>query len=114
MRDPHTCQAGNEEHASDQEGKHSGGRATAEDMAQDVFVKTFRSRIRAQGQPLLSLDPNRVLGPAPVPALEERQRAEAVCRAVVAAEVMAAVAATPSRPRGPFRGFVSRPTWLHR
>jgi len=82
-------------------------RATAEDMAQDVFVKafrslasfrgdsafstwlisiavnTFRSRIRAQGQPLLSLDPNRVLGPAPVTALEERQRAEAVRRAVV-------------------------------
>src|SRR5436189_6353211 len=59
-------------------------RATAEDMAQEVFLKTFRSlasfrrestfstwlisialntyrsRLRAEGQPLLSLDPARV------------------------------------------------------
>lgn len=83
-------------------------RAMAEDMAQEVFLKTFRSlrsfrresafstwlisiavntyrsRLRAEGQPLLSLDPARILaagqgshGP------EERQRAEAVRRAVL-------------------------------
>jgi hypothetical protein len=35
-----------------------------------IAVNTFRSRIRTQGQPLLSLDPNRVRAPA----LPERYR----------------------------------------
>src|SRR6516165_2820832 len=64
-------------------------RATAEDMAQEVFLKvfrslasfrgdsafstwlisialnTFRSRLRAEGQPMLSLDPTRIIGGEP-------------------------------------------------
>ena len=84
-------------------------RATAEDMAQEVFVKifrsiatfrgeaafstwltaiavnTYRSRLRAEGQPLLSLDPARTFDvePGPLHGLVERQRAEAVRRAVL-------------------------------
>ena len=84
-------------------------RATAEDMAQEVFVKafrslasfrgdsafstwlisiavnTFRSRLRAEGQPLLSLDPNRVFATAQGPSrdLEDRERDEHVRRAVL-------------------------------
>ncbi len=84
-------------------------RATAEDMAQEVFVKafrslpsfrgdsafstwviaiavnTFRSRLRAEGQPLLSLDANRVFAAAPGPFrdLEDRDRDERVRRAVL-------------------------------
>ena len=84
-------------------------RATAEDMAQEVFLKayrslasfrgdstfstwlisvavnTFRSRLRAEGQPLLSLDPERLFAAArsPLRSIEERQRAEAVRRAVL-------------------------------
>jgi RNA polymerase sigma-70 factor (ECF subfamily) len=84
-------------------------RATAEDMAQEVFLKayrslasfrgdstfstwmisvavnTFRSRLRAEGQPLLSLDPERLFANArsPLRSIEERQRAEAVRRAVL-------------------------------
>ena len=83
-------------------------RATAEDMAQEVFLKTFRSlasfrrestfstwliaiavntyrsRLRAEGPPLLSLDPIRSVAvePGPLHGIEERQRAEAVWRAV--------------------------------
>jgi RNA polymerase sigma-70 factor (ECF subfamily) len=84
-------------------------RATAEDMAQEVFLRvfrslalfrgdsafstwlmsialnTFRSRLRAEGQPLLSLDPDRLLATTPgaLRGLEEHQRAEAVRRAVL-------------------------------
>jgi RNA polymerase sigma-70 factor, ECF subfamily len=84
-------------------------RGLAEDMAQEAFVKayrslasfrgeaafstwltavainTYRSRLRAQGPPLVGLDPARVLGTAPglLRGLEERQRAEAVRRAVL-------------------------------
>jgi RNA polymerase sigma-70 factor (ECF subfamily) len=84
-------------------------RATAGDIAQEVFVKTFRSlasfrresafptwliaiagntyrsRLRAEGQPLLSLDPIRIFSaePSPLQDIEERQRTEAVRRAVL-------------------------------
>jgi RNA polymerase sigma-70 factor (ECF subfamily) len=84
-------------------------RATAEDMAQEVFVKiyrslaafrgesafstwitaiavnTCRSRIRAEGTPLLSLDPARASAAEsePLRNLEERQTAESVRRAVL-------------------------------
>jgi RNA polymerase sigma-70 factor (ECF subfamily) len=86
-------------------------RATAEDMAQEAFARafrrlstfrgdssfgtwltavalnTYRTRLRALGPPLLGLDPSRVPGlgePGPDRALEERDRAEAVRRAVLA------------------------------
>jgi RNA polymerase sigma-70 factor (ECF subfamily) len=85
-------------------------RATAEDMAQEAFAKAFRrlatfrgdsafgtwltaialnsyrSRLRALGPPLLSLDPLRIPGPSesePLARLEQRDRAEAVRRAVI-------------------------------
>ena len=85
-------------------------RATAEDMAQEAFVKAFRrlptfrgesafgtwltavalnsyrSRLRAEGPPLLSLDPARVMelaGSGAHAALEESERADAVRRAVL-------------------------------
>jgi RNA polymerase sigma-70 factor (ECF subfamily) len=84
-------------------------RSRAEDMAQEVFLKAFRSlasfrgesafstwlisiavntyrtRLRAEGQPLLSLDPAhlKVPGQDAVQDLEKRHRAEAVRRAVV-------------------------------
>lgn len=84
-------------------------RTTAEDMAQDVLVKafrslstfrgesafstwltaiavnTYRSRLRAEGQPVLSLDPTQLLAaePDPLHGLMGRQRAEAVRRAVL-------------------------------
>jgi RNA polymerase sigma-70 factor (ECF subfamily) len=84
-------------------------RATAEDMAQDAFVKafralasfrgesafstwltaiavnTFRTRLRAEGQPLVSLDPARVFATesSVLRGIEERERAEAVRRAVL-------------------------------
>jgi RNA polymerase sigma-70 factor (ECF subfamily) len=84
-------------------------RAMAEDLAQDVFLKAFksiasfrgesafstwlisiavntcRSRLRAEGQPLLSLDPARLFAAAPRPlhGLDERQRDEAVRQAVL-------------------------------
>src|SRR6185369_14912993 len=77
-------------------------RSRAEDMAQEVFVKayralasfrgesafstwlatialnTYRSRLRAEGQPLLSLDPARLFAndPGTLHDMEERQRAE--------------------------------------
>jgi len=84
-------------------------RATAEDLAQEVFLKAYRSlgsfrgdsafstwlisiavntcrsRLRAEGQPLLSLDPERLFATArsPLCSIEEHQRAEAVRRAVL-------------------------------
>jgi RNA polymerase sigma-70 factor (ECF subfamily) len=84
-------------------------RATAEDMAQDAFVKafralasfrgesafstwltaiavnTYRTRLRAEGQPLVSLDPARAYAaePSVLRGIEERERAEAVRRAVL-------------------------------
>src|SRR5262245_13570593 len=84
-------------------------RAMAEDMAQEVFVKAFRSlqsfrgesafstwlvsiavntcrsRLRAEGQPLLSLDPARTFAKAlgSLHRVEESARAEAVRRAVL-------------------------------
>jgi RNA polymerase sigma-70 factor (ECF subfamily) len=84
-------------------------RATSEDMAQEAFVKafrslrsfrgqaafgtwltalalnTYRSRLRSQGAPLLSLDAARLLALAPGAArrLEDAERAEAVRRAVL-------------------------------
>jgi RNA polymerase sigma-70 factor (ECF subfamily) len=84
-------------------------RTTAEDMAQEVFVKifrslatfrgesafstwltaiavnTYRSRLRAEGQPLLSLDPARLFttGPGALQGILERQQSEAVRRAVL-------------------------------
>jgi RNA polymerase sigma-70 factor, ECF subfamily len=85
-------------------------RAMAEDMAQEAFLKayralptfrresafstwvtaialnTYRSRLRAEGPPLLSLEPARGLSvpPSALRGIEERQRAEAVRRAVLA------------------------------
>jgi RNA polymerase sigma-70 factor (ECF subfamily) len=84
-------------------------RHTAEDMAQEVFVKafrslakfrgesafstwltaialnTYRSRLRSEGQPLLSLDPARTFAtePGSFHMLQERERAEAVRCAVL-------------------------------
>jgi len=84
-------------------------RAAAEDMAQEAFVKafrslgtfrgearfstwltsiavnTYRSRLRADGPPLLSLDLAKVFGAAasPLQGLQERDQAEAVRRAVL-------------------------------
>ena len=84
-------------------------RATSEDMAQEVFVKvfrslaafrgdsafstwltsiavnTFRSRLRVEGQPLPDFDWDRLCAAAPdrLRVLEERERAEAVRRAVL-------------------------------
>src|SRR5262245_38955023 len=84
-------------------------RTMAEDMAQDVFLKafrslaafrgesrfstwllsiavnTYRSRLRAEGPPLLSLDPTRLFAGerGPLHDLEDHQRAEAVRRAVL-------------------------------
>jgi RNA polymerase sigma-70 factor, ECF subfamily len=88
-------------------------RATAEDMAQEAFVKAFRSlasfrgdaafstwltaiavntcrsRLQAEGQPLLGLDPARLLavGGSALHGIEDEQRAEAVRRAVLALPV---------------------------
>ena len=85
-------------------------RAMAEDMAQEVFVKlfrsaksfrrdakfstwliaiavnTFRSRLRDEGQPLVSLQPYHLSASAPAAhvRMEEREVAEAVRRAVLA------------------------------
>jgi RNA polymerase sigma-70 factor, ECF subfamily len=83
-------------------------RATAEDMAQEAFVKAFRSlrsfrgraafgtwltaialnayrsRLRSLGPPLLSLDAARLLAPGASPPMEDAERAEAVRRAVLA------------------------------
>jgi RNA polymerase sigma-70 factor (ECF subfamily) len=84
-------------------------RATAEDMSQEAFVKafrslatfrgearfstwltavavnTYRSRLRAYGPPLLSLDPATLFaaGPSALQGLQESHRAEAVRRAVL-------------------------------
>ena len=84
-------------------------RATAEDMAQDAFLKayralgsfrgdsafstwltaialnSYRSRLRSQGPPLLGLDPERMLAveAGPLHALQEQERAEVVRRAVL-------------------------------
>jgi RNA polymerase sigma-70 factor (ECF subfamily) len=84
-------------------------RGMAEDMAQEVFLKafrslarfrgdsafstwltaialnTYRSRIKAEGQPLLGLLPGGALAtePGALRDLEERERAEAVRRAVL-------------------------------
>lgn len=84
-------------------------RGLAEDMAQEAFVKAFRSlaafrgesafstwltavaintyrtRLRADGPPLLGIDLRSVLGPdaSPLQALQDREREEAVRRAVV-------------------------------
>ena len=84
-------------------------RTMAEDMAQEVFLKAFRSlasfrgesafstwlisiavntcrsRLRAEGQPLLSLDPTRVFAGerGPFDDFQDHQRAEAVRRAVL-------------------------------
>jgi RNA polymerase sigma-70 factor (ECF subfamily) len=81
----------------------------AEDMAQEVFLKAFRSlasfrgdsafstwlisiavntcrsRLRAEGQPMLSLDPTRIIGGEPglLQNLVANQSAEAVRRAVL-------------------------------
>src|SRR5258708_181376 len=86
-------------------------RATSEDMAQEAFVKafrslrtfrgqaafgtwltalalnTYRSRLRSQGAPLLSLDPARLLAPAPAPApgLEDPAPPDAPPRPALAA-----------------------------
>lgn len=83
--------------------------STAEDMAQEVFIKvfrslatfrgqssfstwiiaiavnTYRSRLKTQGQPLLSLDPARAAaaGLTPLHGLQERERSEIVHRAVL-------------------------------
>jgi RNA polymerase sigma-70 factor (ECF subfamily) len=83
-------------------------RAMAEDMVQEVFVKlfrsaqsfrgdvkfstwliaiavnTFRSRLRDEGQPLVSLQPCHLSAVAPHSEMEEREQAEAVRRAVLA------------------------------
>jgi RNA polymerase sigma-70 factor (ECF subfamily) len=85
-------------------------RATAEDMAQEAFLKayrslasfrgeaafstwltaialnSYRSRLRREGPPLLSLDPAELLAAAGGAhhELEEHERAEAVRRAVLA------------------------------
>lgn len=85
-------------------------RATAEDMAQEAFVKafrslstfrgessfstwltaialnTYRSRLRADGPPLMSLDLARAFAtqPAALRGMEEHEREETVRRAVVA------------------------------
>jgi RNA polymerase sigma-70 factor (ECF subfamily) len=84
-------------------------RAMAEDMAQEVLVKlfrsaqsfrgdakfstwliaiavnTFRSRLRDEGQPLVSLEPYHLTAASPAPhgEMEEREQAEAVRRAVL-------------------------------
>jgi RNA polymerase sigma-70 factor, ECF subfamily len=84
-------------------------RGTAEDMAQEAFLKayrslasfrgdsafstwltaialnTYRSRLRAEGPPLLSVEPSRafVTEPAVHRSLEEQEQAEAVRRAVL-------------------------------
>ena len=82
-------------------------RALAEDMAQEALVKayrslagfrgqssfgtwltavalnTYRSRLRAQGPPLVSLDVGRLLAASGAARLEDHQRDEAVRRAVL-------------------------------